>query len=506
MSIPAKFATKTSYYTVKAGWSLKRLFNTLRNTTKKIWRIGNAIEKIGNLAGIGFKTFRIGGSAITLLRLLPMLPPVIVGIHIFFASFWPKRVLFFHASQRNGFIGGLRGHWFGIFFLLLLALIINTVLIDEVVNAFNEALPLANVHVKKKLGWKFSIAASAFSICSALSFYLCYYILGRNTLKNHEKITKDEAEWRAILESKNKTTYKNPFGDKIEWKNQIKYKKERIRGSNWILPITFCLISCGLGVVANLYPKIEIFTEPKGSFGRILDDILSKISIFDNDLEKVKEDAEYDCIPFATFGDVISDALDEKKNILLPFIHDYFEAAEKVLKPLRQILKRTRQQFVSHVGEELFGEDVVEHMEDLNELDLRYLGMILLAPRVLALFTLIFGSLVMARASCKMKIRQDPRKIVDFYGSLCIFSVIFVLGTQMALYNILSDIGVPFYKISVRLGLGFMYDIAADAIMCSVYIGMKNEYFFAIPRRKVTVTYSVPGVSDYGPNIRNRIL
>ena len=114
----------------------------------------------------------------------------------------------------------------------------------------------------------------------------------------------------------------------------------------------------------------------------------------------------------------------------------------------------------------------------------------------------------MSIATCQMTIIPaiEPRKIVKFYGSVCIFSVIYVLGTQMALFNILSDIGVPFYRITVRLGLGFMYDIAADAIMCSVYIGMKNEYFFAIPRRKVTVSYSVPGVSDSGPNPPNRIL
>ena len=59
---------------------------------------------------------------------------------------------------------------------------------------------------------------------------------------------------------------------------------------------------------------------------------------------------------------------------------------------------------------------------------------------------------------------------------------------------------------SVRLGLGFMYDLAADSVMVAVYIGMKNQYFFAIPQRKVTVSYSVPGVSDSGPNEPNRIL
>ena len=51
-----------------------------------------------------------------------------------------------------------------------------------------------------------------------------------------------------------------------------------------------------------------------------------------------------------------------------------------------------------------------------------------------------------------------------------------------------------------------MYDVAAAAVMLLVSVGMKNEYFFAIPRRKVTVSYFVPGVSDYGLNPHNRIL
>ena len=76
----------------------------------------------------------------------------------------------------------------------------------------------------------------------------------------------------------------------------------------------------------------------------------------------------------------------------------------------------------------------------------------------------------------------------------------------MAIYNLLSSFGVPFYHITIRFGLGFIYDLVADFILMSIYIGMKNEFFFAIPRRKTMVTYSVPGVSDYGPNIAGQII
>ena len=72
----------------------------------------------------------------------------------------------------------------------------------------------------------------------------------------------------------------------------------------------------------------------------------------------------------------------------------------------------------------------------------------------------------------------EPNRIVDAYGNICIFSFIFVLGAQLSIFHILSYIGIPFYNITTRLGIGFMYDIACDSIMVSIWIGMKNEFFF----------------------------
>merc|ERR1719411_335614 len=329
------------------------------------------------------------------------------------------------------------------------------------------------------------------------------------TDKDHENLTNEEKEWREFVDSKKKCTYYNAFGPKIEWKNQIKYKKERISGWNWVLPILLCLIACGLGVVANLYPKIDMYREPKGAFGRTLDKILTKVAVYEDDMRRVREYGEEECMPFATFQDVLRENMDKRANILMNPIYEFFNTTEKLLRPLKEVVSRARRQLIADVGDELFGEGELENIKrNIKELDFQNLGLILLIPRLLNLLTLIFGALTMSVATCQMQIIPaiEPRKIVKFYGSVCIFSVIYVLGTPMALFNILSDIGVPFYRITVRPGLGFMYDIAADAIMCSVYIGMKNEYFFAIPKRQVTVSYSIPGVSDSGPREDNRIL
>ncbi len=40
----------------------------------------------------------------------------------------------------------------------------------------------------------------------------------------------------------------------------------------------------------------------------------------------------------------------------------------------------------------------------------------------------------------------EPKKIVDAFGTVTVFSVVFVLGAQLALFNILEDVGIPFYR------------------------------------------------------------
>jgi hypothetical protein len=39
------------------------------------------------------------------------------------------------------------------------------------------------------------------------------------------------------------------------------------------------------------------------------------------------------------------------------------------------------------------------------------------------------------------------------------FSIIYVVGAQMSLFNMLSSFGVPFYHIYIRFGFGFIYDL-----------------------------------------------
>ena len=50
-------------------------------------------------------------------------------------------------------------------------------------------------------------------------------------------------------------------------------------------------------------------------------------------------------------------------------------------------------------------------------------------------------------------------RIVEAFGKVAIFSLIYVCGAQLSLFNVMSTFGVPFYHIYIRFGLGFVYDV-----------------------------------------------
>ena len=51
-------------------------------------------------------------------------------------------------------------------------------------------------------------------------------------------------------------------------------------------------------------------------------------------------------------------------------------------------------------------------------------------------------------------------RIVEAFGKVAIFSLIYVCGAQLSLFNVMSTFGVPFYHIYIRFGLGFVYDVS----------------------------------------------
>ncbi len=499
----ASIGTRSAYYGVRAANALTNLASRLRKSKNTVWQVAKAVLLIQKFA-LGTTKLAIKSTvAVIFMKLLPFAPPVVIGLYVLFAAFWPQRMLFFTAKQRRKAMDDQFYTWLLSLFLLSLAITINTWLVDEVVRLLNDNIPIASVHVERKLGWNLNMAAAAFSLLSGLSFTIRSFILKWQTWKNHENITNEELDWKYELEKRELITIRTAVGSKIEKRTQLKYKKERIGPWTWVLPILLCSAACGFGFLANVNPKLEFSMEPKGTMGRMIDRVLDRIDFYDVDKHDVKNDTSKECLPYTSFSDAMTES--GYSSILMKPVDEFFNETEKIVKPLRDSLTGLRKQLLLDFQEDLFGTTLDNFW---TQHDLQYLGMLFTAPRIICLLILLFGMFMASIHVCCMRIFQavEPARLISAYGKVCIFSVVYVIGTQMAIYILLSDIGVPFYRISIRFGLGFVYDVVADFILLSVYIGMNNQFFFAVPKRRTIVAYEIPGASTMGPNIPGQIV
>ena len=58
--------------------------------------------------------------------------------------------------------------WIMTLLLLIVATVINTALVDELVSLMDNNLPIVKVSLEKKLGWELNMAATAFSLLAVL--------------------------------------------------------------------------------------------------------------------------------------------------------------------------------------------------------------------------------------------------------------------------------------------------------------------------------------------------
>ncbi|XP_040574191.1 uncharacterized protein [Lepeophtheirus salmonis] len=492
--------SRSAYYGVRAANALTNLSKKLKKSLNMMWQTMSIVRKLSVFTGKSLKKFVLANNSVTLTKLLPFLPPVILGIYVLFACFWPQRILFFTRSQRIRTIKGLVHTWFLSLGALIFSVLINTAIVDELTSLLNNNIPLATVTLERKLGWTLSMVASGLAMGSVVSYFISTIILYYQTKKDHANITNEELDWKREVERRELVVVRTPLGAKYEKRTQLKYKKDRISGWNWILPILLCGIACGFGYLANIHPKLEMHREPKGVFGRILESVLTNFNDYEQNLKRVKGDAYDECLPYATFDEVLAES-----NILVNPVNKFFNETEKVLKPLRDIIRDAKKQIVTDIEDELLG-GKIHDIWQTN--DLKYVGFLLMAPRLVGLLILIFGGITSCIWLCQMKVYEplEPIRIIRAYGKVAKFSILYVIGGQLALFNVISSFGVPFYHLNIRFGPGFVYDVVADCIMISVYIGMQNEFFFSIPRKKTTVTYTVSGISQTCGVERNTIL
>ena len=185
------------------------------------------------------------------------------------------------------------------------------------------------------------------------------------------------------------------------------------------------------------------------------------IIIFGGQLNTLKNEASNECIPFATLQDVLykNENYSHLNGILLQPIDSFKVITDTHLKPVRKMMMTTPRQLMHKMT---------------SVVDTNHLGLLLLVPRVLQCIVLLAGLF----SSCFSVFTFDRHMIASAFGRLCIFSMYVVLGTQWTVGKMLSNIGMPFIRITVGYGLGFVFDILCDALMISIWIGMNCGCFF----------------------------
>ena len=499
----SQLGSKSAYYGVRTAHSMTTIATQLRKSAFLMWKIARVALIFSKVTALNFKKIVIGSNFLSVAKLLPFFPPVFLGVYALFPAFWPARIILFSKTQRRRLLRRLIWRWFLGGLLLSLAISVNTRIVDEMVRLVHEEIPLIGLSIERKLGWKLSALAFALSFVSVASFMASLIILRIQTRKNHENITNAEKEWEEQLVNRELMVIRTALGRKLETRTRIKYKKERIGPWNWLLPILLCGVACYFGYLANVHPKFRFNLEPKGTLGRMIENVQRRLDIFDTNKDDVTNSTASECAPYPSFSDMLSDH--GYADILMGPVNRFFNATEEALSPLRDLISGMRKQLLLDVQEDLFG-DTLDNIWTEN--NLQYLGMIFMAPRAICLFILAFGCLASGIFVCQMQICEsiEPKRLVNAYGIVAVFSVFYVLGTQFAFYNAISAFGIPFFHLNLQFGLGFYYDLVADFILVSIYIGMKNEFFFAIPKKKVVVAYKVPGVSSGGAYIPGQII
>ena len=509
----ASAGSRSAYYGVRTANALTNLAQRLKRSMSTVWSVSRTVTKVSFFMTKNMNKIILASNSVDIGRMLPLLPPVILGLYVMFGVFWPNRIVFFSAKQRRNHMSKRFLSWTLALIVLLVAILINTLILDELVELLDDNVPIAKVQLKVNLGWKLAMTASALSLFGTFLNWIVALVLMISTNNDHENLTNAEIDWKNELEKRELVTIRTALGNVYQKRTHLKYKRSRISPWTWCLPILLTLMACGFGVLANFYPKMEMIREPRGPFGRQLDKLYRKVSLFENDKDDVVKDTELECLPLATIDDVLhSNNGHHLSNVLMQPVDKFFNMTDIIIGPIKKSLNKFRDNIVSELDDEIFEGNLDEHWQTLKNLktaQLPYVGLIFTIPRFLCLLILMFGCFMASIFKCNMRIicqSLEPRKIVDAYGKVALFSLIYVLGAQLALVNLLTSFGVPFYHIYVKFSAGFVYDMVADCILMATYIGMNNEFFFAIPKRKTTVTYEVPGVSDPGPNEPGQII
>lgn len=70
-----------------------------------------------------------------------------------------------------------------------------------------------------------------------------------------------------------------------------------------------------------------------GTFGRLVDRIYRQISVYEDDMFRVRNDTSMECLPYPTFDDVFA-----SNNILSKPVERFYNETQKVVKWVETVL------------------------------------------------------------------------------------------------------------------------------------------------------------------------
>ena len=477
---------------LKASDKLSLLAKALRKIIGLGWKVSRTLPTLSHVLGANAKRIIIGTRLSYMVKLLPLLPPIYFGIYVLFGVFWPNRIVFFTKKQRLNHFDGRLWSWTQALFLLILAVLINSVVLHEMIQLLDNSIPFVKASIHYKYGWTVSLIASGFALCGTFLNWCVALVQKFKYAQDHENLTQAEQEWKDEIEKRKMVKVTTPHGDIYQMKTQANYGRSRISAWTWVLPILLTMMACAFGIAANMSPKIEMKAELKGDIKYLLEVSKDDFDALDGTVREVKEEDEKQCLP-PTINSYIKANVNFEKVLKAPVIA-FENLMHKFIDPIEQEFHQTYQAIKNGVK---------DTWKDYN---LDYLGLIFNIPRFVCLLITFFGCFVSFLHTCQMTIIVEPRKIVDIYEKIAFFSIFYVIGSCMTIYSLLTSFGIPFCHMYVKFGHGFVYDVVADCILLATRTGMRNEFFFAIPKRKTTVTYDIPGVTDPGPNTPNQII
>ena len=94
--------------------------------------------------------------------------------------------------------------------------------------------------------------------------------------------------------------------------------------------------------------------EPKGPFGRMIESVYRKVSLFETDVDIVRNDTNMECFPYTKLEDIIHDNqnFQHLPNFLNKPVENFRNIADSLLKPLKDSLNGLRRQMVLDIGKQ----------------------------------------------------------------------------------------------------------------------------------------------------------